>query len=124
MQKALITFLLACLFLSFSTDSVFCQSQFTQTQIDSIIKKRWDFRSIRKNYPKSEMEIIAVIKRCCPNEVDSLAEIGTKKMENEDYRSAISWFELVLEKESENLPAHYGIGICKRELGQIGRAHV
>ena len=118
MQKALTTFFLVCLFLSFSSDFVFCQSKFTQTQIDSIIKKRWDFRSIRKNYPKSEMEIIKVIKRCCPNEVDSMAEISTEKIKNEDYRSALSWFEVVLEEEPENLTAHYGIGICKRELGR------
>jgi len=116
--KRLIAFSFALFFLSFFITPVYSQHNFTQTQIDSIIKKRWDFRSIRSIYPKSEMEIIKVIKQCCPNEIDTMVTIGTTKMENEEWRSAIPWFTIVLINDPDNLLAHYRSGICKRELGR------
>ena len=48
------------------------QQRLTQSQIDSIIEKRWDFYEIRTEYPKSGLKIVEVIKKSCPNEIDSL----------------------------------------------------
>lgn len=110
-------FILIFIYLISST-SVYSQTKFTQAQIDSMINIRWDFQSIRAEYPHNVSKIIEVIKRCCPHEIDTMTAIGTAYMEAEKWRDAATWFELIFKHTPDNLQVNYGYAICKREIGK------
>jgi len=93
------------------------QKRLTQTQIDSIIEKRWDFYEIRREYPNSGLKIVEVIKKSCPNEIDSLSRKGASLMEQHEHEAARPWFELCLSQDKNNPAGNYYLGIIKRDRG-------
>lgn len=105
------------LFLFNST--LYCQKSLTQAQIDSTLKKRWNFYRIRDLYGDYTGEqMIKVIRRCCPDEIDTLVAIGKAKIEDRRWSEAVVWFELVIKNDPEDILSNYFYAICKRETGK------
>ncbi len=111
-----IIILVCCCF--FPNTAAYSQIKFSQTQIDSSIKKRWNIRKMRSDYPKSAIKIIEVIKRSCPNEIDTMTAIGRREAEQENWQNALVWFTLSLKYDPDDLQTNYYAGICERDLGR------
>ena len=114
--KRSLTFLLVTLLSFFLSSDLYSQEKLTKTQIDSIMKKRWDFRDIKSEYLVNGPEIIKVIKNSCPHEIDSMVAIGTAKMKKQKWGEAKPWFELTLRHDPNNIHANYGYAICVSEF--------
>jgi len=58
------------------------QAPYTQDQINQLIKKRWKFWLIREQYEyDTAEEMISVIRRCCPHEIDTMLVYGEEILE-------------------------------------------
>ena len=110
------TFLLVTLLPLILSGHLYSQEKLTQTQIDRIIKERWNFRDIKSEYLVNGPEIIKVIKNTCPHEIDSMLVIGIDKIKKEKWGEAKPWFELILRNDPNNIHANYGYAICLREF--------
>ena len=95
------------------------QEALTQKERNRLIQKRWSFYLIKDLYNDFLAdEIIATIKACYPNEVDSMAAVGLRFVEEQAWDQAYPWFELCFRREPDNIHANYGYSICKRESGK------
>jgi len=95
------------------------QAPYTQDQIDRLIKKRWKFWLIREQYEyDTAEEMISVIRRCCPHEIDTMLVYGEEILEESGWREALPWFELSLRNAPDHILLNYYYAICKRERGQ------
>ena len=104
--------------LFFVATNLTAQEPLTESQRDSLIAERWDFRTLDFKYPNDFRKIRGIIQRYCPYEIDTMVAMGNRELESRKWRRAKLWYEVALIGNPENLMAHYGCGICRREIGK------
>ena len=103
--------------LAFFTET-YSQPQSYPSQLDSLIARRWDVDALCEKYPTAGSKLVDMIKRCYPDEIDSLLAKGDAERNRQEWGKAKYWYDIVLRAEPDNLSAHYGRGICQRETGR------
>lgn len=91
------------------------QQTYTKVQKDSLISHRWDF--LKRDYFLISPKVYDVINAHFPEEIDAVINVAVDKLRHRRWSEADEWFEIVLRVDPDNLQAHYGLGITKREIG-------
>jgi hypothetical protein len=94
------------------------QKSLTESQRDSLIAERWDFKKLEKKYPLNGPKVFKIIEQCFPHEIDTLIAMGDTERTRRKWGKANLYYEIVLFADPDNLAANYGRGISKRESGR------
>ncbi|MFH1942539.1 MAG: hypothetical protein ABIL68_10590, partial [bacterium] len=81
------------------------------------IQERWDFDRIRFDIYKRSGQVIDVIKRYFPHEIDTMLCLGNRALQDEEWHESSDWFETILMAEPNNLEANYGYAVSQSEIG-------
>ena len=81
------------------------------------IQERWDFDRIRFDIYKRSGQVIDVIKRYFPHEIDTMLCLGNRALQDEEWHESSDWFETILMAEPNNLKANYGYAVSECEVG-------
>lgn len=89
-----------------------------KTHLDSTIVLNWKAKKILKKYPLNGPMFLDYIKETYPHGLDSMLVWGNKELKNEKWNLASKIFDTILFSYHDQIEAHYGRGIGRRENGR------
>ena len=100
---------------------LFCTRAYTQTDSTKSVQQtilRAQQKTANFDFATAE-ELLQKALKIEPESIDVRLALGKLAIKKYDWRAANNHFEKVLERDAENLEAHYYRAICYREIGKF-----
>ena len=85
-------------------------------QIDSLITA--GNRLLRTGDPGHAQEAFERVLKTNRGRIDAMMGMASADIQRERWGKAADWYELIMKKNPDHVPANYGYAVCKREIGK------